>query len=80
MQRNIKLTGNSVGDISKGNYRHFMLKEIYEQPAVIGDCLHSLFNPLERTISLPDISIDFSKVNRLSIVACGTSYYAGLVA
>ena len=57
-----------------------MLKEIYEQPAVIGDCLRSLFNPIERTISLPDISIDFSKVRRLNIVGCGTSYYAGLVA
>jgi len=80
IDRPIQATSPSSADIGKGNYQHFMLKEIYEQPAVIGDCLHSLFNPLERTISLPDISIDFSKVNRLSIVACGTSYYAGLVA
>ena len=80
VDRPIQATSPSSADIGKGNYQHFMLKEIYEQPAVIGDCLHSLFNPLERTISLPDISIDFSKVNRLNIVACGTSYYAGLVA
>ncbi|PPR30449.1 MAG: Glutamine--fructose-6-phosphate aminotransferase [isomerizing] [Alphaproteobacteria bacterium MarineAlpha9_Bin6] len=80
VERQIRVTSLSDADVGKGNYQHFMLKEIYEQPAVIGDCLHSLFNPVERTVSLPDTSIDFSKISRLNIVACGTSYYAGLVA
>ncbi|MFP6714442.1 MAG: glutamine--fructose-6-phosphate transaminase (isomerizing) [Alphaproteobacteria bacterium] len=80
VERQIRVTSLSDADVGKGNYKHFMLKEIYEQPAVIGDCLHSLFNPVERTVSLPDTSIDFSKISRLNIVACGTSYYAGLVA
>ena len=80
IERPIQVISPGNADIGRGNYQHFMLKEIYEQPAVIGDCLHSLFNPLERTISLPDISIDLSKVNRLNIVDCGTSYYEGLVA
>ena len=80
VERQVQVTSLSDADVGKGNYQHFMLKEIYEQPAVIGDCLRSLFNPVERTVSLPDISIDFSTVSRLNIVACGTSYYAGLVA
>ena len=80
VERQIRVTSLSDADVGKGNYQHFMLKEIYEQPAVIGDCLNSLFNPVERTVSLPDTSIDFSKISRLNIVACGTSYYAGLVA
>jgi len=66
--------------IEKGNHAHFMLKEIYEQPVVIGDCLQSLFNPVQRTVSLPQLDINFLDFERVSIVACGTSYYAGLVA
>ena len=66
--------------VEKGDHAHFMLKEIYEQPVVIGDCLQSLFNPVKRAISLPQLKINFSDYERVSIVACGTSYYAGLVA
>ena len=80
IERPIRVTSRTDSDIGKGNYNHYMLKEIYEQPGVIGDCLHSLFNPVERTVVFPDMSIDFSEISRLSIVACGTSYYAGLVA
>jgi glucosamine--fructose-6-phosphate aminotransferase (isomerizing) len=57
-----------------------MLKEIYEQPAVIGDTVHSYFNPLARTIELPALAIDFKDVSRLAMVACGTSFYAAMVA
>ncbi|MEZ5923426.1 MAG: glutamine--fructose-6-phosphate transaminase (isomerizing) [Hyphomicrobiaceae bacterium] len=65
--------------VDKGNHRHFMAKEIYEQPEVIS---HTLANYLDfsegraRQIELP---VDFSKVSRLTISACGTAYYAGLV-
>jgi glucosamine--fructose-6-phosphate aminotransferase (isomerizing) len=75
--RETALTGAAIG---KGNYRHFMEKEIHEQPAVIGDTLHSYFNPLERRIVLPELPVDLAAVTRLSIVACGTSFYAGLCA
>jgi glucosamine--fructose-6-phosphate aminotransferase (isomerizing) len=75
--RETALTGAAIG---KGNHRHFMHKEIHEQPTVIGDTLHSFFNPAERRIVLPDLAIDLAKIERLSIVACGTSFYAGLVA
>ncbi|MCK6449406.1 MAG: glutamine--fructose-6-phosphate transaminase (isomerizing) [Alphaproteobacteria bacterium] len=64
----------------KGNYSHFMLKEIYEQPQVIGDTLTQLVNPALRRVVLPDLGIDFARVPRVTIVACGTASYAGVVA
>ena len=80
IDRPVRVSNLTAADFGKGNYKHFMLKEIYEQPAVIGECLHSLFNPVDRAVALPDIRVDFASVSRLSIVACGTSYYAGLIA
>lgn len=80
VERPIKETAASGAMIGKGNYRHFMLKEIYEQPAVIGDTLNTFFNPAERTITLPDMPFDFAKVPRLTMTACGTAFYAGLTA
>jgi glutamine---fructose-6-phosphate transaminase (isomerizing) len=80
VQRPVKLTQLNAGMIDKGNYRHFMLKEIHEQPTVIGDTLNTYFHPLERTIRLPNLSFDLATVSRITIIACGTSYYAGLVA
>jgi glucosamine--fructose-6-phosphate aminotransferase (isomerizing) len=66
--------------IDKGNYRHFMAKEINEQPEVIS---HTLANYLDMTTSrvrFPDLGVDLSKISRVTISACGTAYYAGLVA
>jgi glutamine---fructose-6-phosphate transaminase (isomerizing) len=80
VQREIRQTAMSGALIGKGNYRHFMLKEISEQPAVIGDTLHSFINPLARRVELPDLPVDWAKVPRLTLLACGTSYYAGMVA
>ncbi len=79
VEREIKLTAASLGDISKGNYRHYMLKEIYEQPTVIGDTIHSFFNPEERSIQLPELPFDFADVPKLTLIACGTSSYAAMV-
>ena len=78
--RDIKLTAASGAAIGKGNFSHFMLKEIYEQPAVIGDTLGTFLNPLTRSIQLPDLPFDWAAIPKLTIVACGTSYYAALVA
>ena len=80
VEREVRATAISGAMIGKGNYRHFMLKEIYEQPAVIGDTLQALLNPLTRSVQLPDLDIDFARLPKITIVACGTSYYAGLVA
>ncbi|HEY7687344.1 MAG TPA: glutamine--fructose-6-phosphate transaminase (isomerizing) [Dongiaceae bacterium] len=80
VKREIRQTALSGALIGKGNYRHFMMKEIAEQPAVIGDTLHSFINPLARRVELPDLPVDWAKVPRLTLLACGTSYYACMVA
>ena len=66
--------------VDKGNHRHFMLKEIHEQPEVISHTLTNYLDMSEATVSFPDIGIDLAKVTRVTISACGTAYYAGLVA
>jgi glucosamine--fructose-6-phosphate aminotransferase (isomerizing) len=79
VNRRVVETALSGAMIGKGNYRHFMQKEIFEQPTVIGDTMHTMLNPAERTITLPPLPIDMARVPRVSISACGTAYYAGLV-
>src|SRR6266478_5019727 len=66
--------------IGKGNYRHFMLKEIFEQPAVIGDTLNALINPATRTVHLPELPFVLGELERLTLIACGTAYHACIVA
>ncbi|MBL6933297.1 MAG: glutamine--fructose-6-phosphate transaminase (isomerizing) [Rhodospirillales bacterium] len=80
IDRLVRLTELSGATVGKGGYRHFMLKEIYEQPQVIGDTLHSYINPASREVSLGDLGIDLSQISKLTIIACGTSSYAALVA
>ncbi len=78
--REVVQTAVSGAAIGKGNYRHFMLKEIFEQPAVIGDTLNSFFNPAERTVTMPALPFDLARVPKFTISACGTAFYAGMVA
>ncbi len=66
--------------VDKGNHRHFMAKEIHEQPEVISHTLAAYMDMATGTINLPDLGIDLSKITRVTISACGTAYYAGLVA
>ncbi len=80
VERAVRQTAVSGALIGKGEHRHFMLKEIYEQPQVIGDTLNTMFNPVTRTVTLPDLPFDLGSVRRVTIIACGTSYYAGMVA
>jgi glucosamine--fructose-6-phosphate aminotransferase (isomerizing) len=80
VNREVTQTALSGALIGKGNYRHFMMKEIAEQPTVIGDTLQAFMNPLERRIQLPNLPIDLAKISRLTIVACGTAHLAGFVA
>ena len=78
--REIKETSLSGALIGKGNHRHFMQKEIFEQPAVIGDTLRALFNPATRSVHLPDLPFDLAAATKVTIIACGTSFHAGLIA
>jgi glucosamine--fructose-6-phosphate aminotransferase (isomerizing) len=78
--REITTSGASAVQIEKGNYRHFMQKEIFEQPTVVAQTLRSYIRQVDQSVALPQMDFDLSKINRVTIVACGTSYYAGLVA
>ncbi|MBO22152.1 MAG: glutamine--fructose-6-phosphate transaminase (isomerizing) [Rhodospirillaceae bacterium] len=80
VDRPIRETALSGALVGKGNYDHFMQKEIFEQPAVVGDTLQSFINATSRAISLPDLPFDLALVPRITVVACGTACYAGWVA
>ncbi|ARU16620.1 glutamine--fructose-6-phosphate transaminase (isomerizing) [Croceicoccus marinus] len=80
VERPVTKSGASAAAIEKGNYRHFMQKEIFEQPTVVAQTLRSYVRQLERTVALPQIDFDITRINRITIVACGTSFYAGMVA
>ena len=75
--RETELSGDLIG---KGGHAHYMLKEIYEQPQVIGDTLHGFVNPASRTVALPELPFDLAQASKVSLVACGTSFYAAMVA
>jgi glucosamine--fructose-6-phosphate aminotransferase (isomerizing) len=79
VKREIRQSGISSAMMGKGNHRHFMLKEIYEQPAVIGDTLQSYLDPATRSVSLPALPFDWNKVSRVTMTACGTAFYACMV-
>src|SRR5258707_10911482 len=76
--REIRQSGISGAMIGKGNHRHFMLKEIYEQPAVIGDTLQSYLDPATRAVTLPALPFDWNKVSKVTITASRTACYAGM--
>ncbi len=81
LERAIRITEQSGAVTGKGEYKHFMLKEIYEQPAVIGQTLNSYVNANTGKISIPnDILEAISSAPRLTLVACGTAFYACMVA
>jgi glucosamine--fructose-6-phosphate aminotransferase (isomerizing) len=80
VERPIVISGASDAAISKGNHRHFMLKEIYEQPIVVAQTLRSYLRRLDGELAMPAEDFDLSAVKRVTIVACGTSFYAGMVA
>ncbi len=80
VERAIRETAFSGALIGKGNYRHFMHKEIHEQPAVIGDTLRSYLNPVTREVTLPGTPIALGEIPKITLIACGTSFHAAMVA
>jgi glucosamine--fructose-6-phosphate aminotransferase (isomerizing) len=80
VDRPVREAAASGALIGKGNYRHFMLKEIFEQPAVIGDTLNALINPATRTVHLPELPFPLGGLERVTLIACGTAYHACVVA
>lgn len=80
VERPIKISALTGATTGKGEFRHFMLKEIFEQPSVIGQTLNVYYNPTTGRVALPALPFALADVSQITIVACGTSYYAGLVA
>ncbi|MEL6752333.1 MAG: glutamine--fructose-6-phosphate transaminase (isomerizing), partial [Pseudomonadota bacterium] len=84
VDRAVQISSGSAMMVDKGNHRHFMLKEIYEQPEVIGHTLAHYIDFNERKLALRDLEgqpaePDFAGLSRLNITACGTAYLAGMV-
>ena len=79
VEREIVVSGVTSLSIDKGNHRHFMMKEIYEQPIVVAQTLRSYLRPLEEQVALPQMDFDLSTIERVVIVACGTASYVGMI-
>ncbi len=81
VERPVLKSQASVLLLDKGNHRHFMAKEIYEQPEVVGHTLAHYLDMVGERVELPmTLPFDFRALTRVSIAACGTAYYAGMVA
>ncbi len=80
VQREIRRTVHTGVAVGKDGFRHFMEKELHEHPSVIGQVLQRMIDPGSRTIALPEMPFDLAAIPRVTITACGSAYYAGLVA
>lgn len=78
--RPIKTSDATAAMVDKGNHRHFMAKEIFEQPEVVGHTLSQYYDPLTDKLKIPELPFNFADIPRITIVACGTAFYAGQVA
>lgn len=79
VQRAVKVMEKDVGKISKENYQHFMQKEIFEQPRVVQDIIDNYVDVQSSKIHLPNFPFDLKTIDKITIVACGTSYYAAFI-
>ncbi len=79
VSRAVKMTAVSGAAVGKGNYRHFMEKELHEHPVVLGDTLQQYLEPATRSVTLPDLPFDAARVPRLTITAAGSAFLAGMV-
>ena len=79
IKKKAKVILSQKNKISKDGYDHFMLKEIYEQPRVLEETIQAYVEP-SNEINLPNFSFNLKDINKITIIACGTSYYAGMVA
>jgi glutamine---fructose-6-phosphate transaminase (isomerizing) len=80
VERSVVRSQSTVLVVDKGNHRHFMSKEIHEQPEVIGHTLAAYVDLAANSVDMPALPFDFANLRRISISACGTAFYAGLVA
>lgn len=71
---------NAIEDVSKGQFSHYTLKEIFEQPQALQNAFLSRYSQKLATATLDELTLDEKRVQRIIILACGTSYHAGLIA
>ncbi|MDN3568238.1 glutamine--fructose-6-phosphate transaminase (isomerizing) [Paeniroseomonas aquatica] len=79
VSRKVVVTAVSGAAVGRGNYRHFMEKELHEHPAVLGDTLRQYLDPKTLEVRLPRLPFDPAKITRLTISACGSAFLAGMV-
>jgi glucosamine--fructose-6-phosphate aminotransferase (isomerizing) len=79
VHREVKRSRVTASATSKGRFRHFMAKELQEHPAAIGNTLRGLIDPATRAVTLPPLPFDFATLPRVTISACGSAFYAGMV-
>jgi glutamine---fructose-6-phosphate transaminase (isomerizing) len=77
-ERPVRIVAAAAALVEKGNYRHFMEKEIHDQPDACQRTLAAYVDPIAGTASAPG-RFDFATIERLQILACGTAYYAGMI-
>ncbi len=78
VKRQVRTVPTAAALVEKGNYRHFMEKEIYDQPDACQHTLSAYVDPVANRVKAP--GLDFTKFDRLQIIACGTASYAGMIA
>ena len=76
VKRKITTSRHTNKNMEKGNFNHFMQKEIFEQPHIIGDSLTRFLDPINKKINIPDLKINWKKIKKVNLIACGTSFYA----
>ncbi|PHI95214.1 glutamine--fructose-6-phosphate aminotransferase [Parasaccharibacter apium] len=79
VHRPIQTASLTTGQIGKDGYRHFMEKELHEHPVAIGQTLQRITDPVTRRIALPPMPFDVATLPRVTITACGSAFYAGMV-
>lgn len=79
VERTVKIMEKDAGKVSKENFQHFMQKEIFEQPRVVQDIIDNYVTAENGRIALPNFPFDLKAIDKITIVACGTSYYAASV-
>ncbi len=80
VEREIRLTAHAGLSIGRDGFRHFMEKELHEHPSVIGQTLQRMVDPATRVVTLPPMPFDLAAIPRVTVSACGSAFYAGLVA
>ena len=79
-KREMKEISATSDQLDKGNHRHYMQKEILEQPMALAETLGTYLDPVAGRVALPDLPFDFKDISRINLIACGTSHYAAQVA